>query len=110
LVVDVCILLLGGRGVLKLGAYDVSLFGGDVGEDVEEVGRCGDNGGQGAGAIGIKAWGGAITIWAGVVLGVVRTIEIVLDDLVGSDDVDLIGVVDLRPISNGEGRGDNKCW
>jgi hypothetical protein len=36
-----------------------------------------------------------ITTWAGVVLGVVRTVEVVQNDLVGSDDVDLIGVANL---------------
>jgi hypothetical protein len=36
-----------------------------------------------------------ITIWAEVVLGVVRTVEVVLNDLVGGDDIDLIGVVNL---------------
>jgi hypothetical protein len=38
----------------------------------------------------------------------VGTIKIVLDDLVGDGNIDLVGVVDLRPISNGEGRGDDK--
>jgi hypothetical protein len=62
----------------------------------------------GQGAIGIGMWGRAITTWARIVLGVVRTIEVVLDDLVGSGDVDLIGIVDLGPIGNGEGRGDDE--
>jgi hypothetical protein len=44
LLVDVLVLVFGGRGVLELRAYYVSLFGGDVGKDVEEVGRGGDDG------------------------------------------------------------------
>jgi hypothetical protein len=36
------------------------------------------------------------------------TIEIVLNDLVGSDDVDLVDVINLGPVGNGESRGDNK--
>jgi hypothetical protein len=52
--------------------------------------------------------GGAITTQAGVIPGVVRTVEIVLDDLVGGSDVDLVSVVDLRPVGNGEGRGDDE--
>jgi hypothetical protein len=44
LVVDVDVLVLGGQEVLKLRAYDVSLLGGDVGKDMEEV-RQGCNGG-----------------------------------------------------------------
>jgi hypothetical protein len=51
-----------------------------------------------------------ITTWAGVVPGVVGTIEVVLDDLVGSGDVDLVGVVDLRPVSNRKGGGDDEGW
>jgi hypothetical protein len=42
--VDVCVLMFGGRGVLKLRAYNVSLFDGDVGKDVEEVGQGGNDG------------------------------------------------------------------
>jgi hypothetical protein len=77
-----------------LGAYNVSLLGGKVGEDVEEVGQ-GCNEGWGQGAIGIKMQGKAITTRAGVVPYVVGTIEIVLDNLVGSSNVDLVGVVNL---------------
>jgi hypothetical protein len=106
--VDVGILVFRGWGILKLGAYNVSLFGSNIGKDVEEVGWGGNDGGRGQGAIGIKACGGAITIWAGVIPSVVRTIEVVLDDLVGSGNVDLISVVDLGPIGNREGGGDDK--
>jgi hypothetical protein len=49
-----------------------------------------------------------ITIWAGVIPGVVGTIEVVLDDLVGGSDVDLVSVVNLGPIGNREGGGDDK--
>jgi hypothetical protein len=51
--------MFGGQGVLKLGAYDVSLSGGDIGENVEEVGQGGDDGGQGSGAV--EAYSGAFT-------------------------------------------------
>jgi hypothetical protein len=94
--VDIGILVLGSWGVLKLRAYDVSLLGSDVSKDMEKVGWGGDGGwGWQWGAVGVGAWGGAITSWAGVVLGVVRTIKIVLNDLVGSSNIDLVGVVDL---------------
>jgi hypothetical protein len=36
------ILVLRGQGVLKLGAYNISLLGGNVGKDVEKVGWGGD--------------------------------------------------------------------
>jgi hypothetical protein len=71
---DVGILVFGGWGVLKLGAYYVSLLRGDVSEDVEEIGWGGDDGGRGAGAIFVAARGEAVTAWAWVVPGVVRTI------------------------------------
>jgi hypothetical protein len=80
--------------VLKLGAYYISLLGSNISKNVEEVGW---GGGKrwGWGAIGVKTWGDMITTQAGVVLGVVRTIEIVLDDLVGGSDIDLINIVNL---------------
>jgi hypothetical protein len=106
--VDVLVLVFGGWGVLKLQAYDISLFGSDVGKDVEEVGQGSNDGGWRAGAICIAARSEAVTSWTGVVPGVVGTIQVVLDDLVGSGNVDLIGVVDLRPVGNGKGGGDNK--
>jgi hypothetical protein len=106
--VDVGVLMFWGQGVLKLRAYYVSLLGGNIGEDVEEVGWGGDNGGQGQGAIGVRARGRVITTWAGVIPGVVGTIEVVLDNLVGGSNIDLIGVVDLRPVGNRESGGDDK--
>jgi hypothetical protein len=105
--VDVFVLMLGGWGILKLGALNISLLGGNVGEDMKEV-RWGGNDGWGRGAVGVKAHGRAITTWAGVVPGVVGTIEVVLDNLIGSGDIDLVDVVDLRPVGNREGRGDDK--
>jgi hypothetical protein len=92
--VNVGILILGGQGILKLRAYDVSLLGGKVSKNMEEVGQ-GCDGGWGQGAVGVEAWGGAITSWARVIPGVVRTIEVVLDNLVGGDNINLVGVVDL---------------
>jgi hypothetical protein len=106
--VDVHILVFGGRGVLKLWAYDVSLLGGDVGDDVKEVGQGGNDGGWGLGAVDVTVLGEMITSWAGVVLGIVGAIKVVLDNLVGGGDVDLISVVDLRPVGNGKGGGDDK--
>jgi hypothetical protein len=46
---------------LGAGGYYVSLFGGDIGENVEEVGQ-GSDGGWGQGAVGIEAQGNMITI------------------------------------------------
>jgi hypothetical protein len=93
---------------LKLRAYDVSLFGSNIGKDVKEVGRGGDDRGRGAGAIGVEVRDEVVTTWTWVVPGVVGTIQVFLDDLVSGGDVDLIGVVDLRPVGNRKGRGDNK--
>jgi hypothetical protein len=106
--VDVGILVFGGQRILELGAYNVSLLGGNVGKDMEEVGWGGNDRGWEWGAIDIKAQGRAITTWARVVPGVVGTIEVVLDDLVGGSNVDLVSVVDLGPISNRKGRGDDE--
>jgi hypothetical protein len=71
---DVGVLVFGGRGILKLRAFNVSLLGGNVGEDVEEVWWGGDNGGWGAGTVVVVACGEAITSWAGIVPGVVGTV------------------------------------
>jgi hypothetical protein len=84
---------------LKLWAFDVSLLRGDVGKDVEEVGQ-GDSGvredgggDEGRGAVLVKMR--AVAIWAWIVPGVVRTVEKVLDDLIGGGEVLLINVIDL---------------
>ena len=42
---------------------------------------------------------------AGVVPGVVRTVEEVLDDLVGGGDIELINIIKLGPEGGGKGRG-----
>jgi hypothetical protein len=42
--VNVGVLVLRGQGVLKLGAYNISLLGSDVGKDMEEVGQGGNRG------------------------------------------------------------------
>jgi hypothetical protein len=91
---DVGVLMFGGWEVLKLGAYYISLLGGDVGKDMKEVGW-GCDGGQGQGAIGVGMWGEMITTQAEVVPGVVGTIEVVLYDLVSGGNIDLIGIVNL---------------
>ena len=49
-----------------------------------------------AGGVAIRAW---------IVLGVVRAIEEVLNDLVGGGDVYLIDVINLRPGGNRKGGG-----
>jgi hypothetical protein len=98
--VDVGVLMFRGQGVLKLGAYDVSLFGGDIGKDVKEVGQGGDDGGQGAGAVFVAACSEAVTTWARVIPGVMGAIQVVLNDLVSGGDVNLVGVVDLGPVGN----------
>jgi hypothetical protein len=60
------------------------------------------------GAIGVVMQGGMVTTQARVVPGVVGTIEVVLNDLVSGSNIDLIGVVNLRPIGNRESGGDNE--
>ena len=82
---------------------------GDVGEDMEEIGGGVDtidsDEGRGRGnAVTFTGRAGAIER-AGVVPGVVRTVEKVLDDLVGSSDVELINVIKLGPRGGGKGRG-----
>jgi hypothetical protein len=41
--VDIDVLVLGGQGIQKLGAYYISLLGSNISEDMEEVGQ-GDDG------------------------------------------------------------------
>ena len=81
----------------------------DVGEDMEEVGRGvdaidGDERRGGGNAVTFTSGAGAIE-GAGVIPGVVRTVEKVLYHLVGGGDVKLINVVNLRPRDSGEGGG-----
>ena len=84
-------------------------MGGNVGEDVEEVWRGVDtiDSDERRGrrnAVTFASGAGAIKR-AGVVPGVVRTVEKVLDDLVGGGDVELVSVVKLGPRGGGEGGG-----
>ena len=64
----------------------------------------GDDGRDGGNAVTFSSGAGAIE-GAGVIPGVVRTVEEVLDDLVGSGDVQLVNIVNLGPRDSGEGRG-----
>ena len=84
----------------------------ELGKNVEEVGR-GDgqvrkDEGRGSDR-NRQEWDGrgwaaaGLSVEGRVVSGVVGTVEEILDDLVGSGDVDLINVVDGRP------RGDREC-
>ena len=89
---------------------------GEVGEDVEEVGRGdrwiredegrGDNGnrgerdGRGRAAARMGGGGG---IGGRVIPGIVWAIEEVLNDLLGGDNVNLVDVVDGGPRGDGEG-------
>ena len=41
----------------------------------------------------------------GIIPGVARTVEEVLDNLVGGGDIELVSVVKLRPRGGGEGGG-----
>ena len=79
--------------------------------NVKEVGRGvdaldGDDGRDGGNAVMFASGAGAIKR-AGVVPGVVRTVEEVLYHLVGGGDVKLVDVVNLRPRDSGEGGGGN---
>ena len=85
---------------------------GELGKNVEEVGwgdgwvgkdegrggdgnwRERDGGGRAAARRGVGGW---------VIPGVVGTVEEILNDLLGGDDVDLVDVVDGGPRGNGEG-------
>jgi hypothetical protein len=99
--VGVLVLVLGLAGVLKLRAFYVSLLGGDVGEDVEEVwrgdGGVGEDGGRdkGRGTVLVETRDGAVAIRTWIVPGVVRTVEEVLDDLGSGGEVLLVDVIDL---------------
>ena len=78
---------------------------------MEEVGRCvntidSDDGRDGGNAVTFVSGAGAIKR-AGVVPGVVRTVEEVLYHLVGGGDVELVNVVNLRPRDSREGGGGN---
>ena len=79
---------------------------------MEEVGRGvdavdGDEGRGGGNAVTFTSGAGAIE-GAWVIPGVMRTVEEVLDDLVGGGDVKLINVIKLGPGGSGEGgRGDD---
>ena len=87
-------------------------MGGDVSEDVKEVGRGvntvdGDERRGRGNAVTFTSGARAIE-GGGIVPGVVRTVEEVLDDLVGGGDVELVNVVKLGPRSGREGgRGDD---
>ena len=76
---------------------------------MEEVGRGvdaidGNEGGGGGNTVAFAS--GAVAIErAWVIPGVVRTVEEVLDDLVGGGDVELINVIKLGPRGGGKGGG-----
>ena len=74
----------------------------DVGRGVDAVD--GDDGRDGGNAVSFLSGAGAIE-GTGVVPGVVRTVEKVLDDLVGGGDVELVSVVKLGPRGGGVGGG-----
>ena len=85
---------------------------GNVGEDVEEVGRGvdtvdSDERRSRGNAVSFASGAGAVKR-AWVIPSVVRTVEEVLDDLVGGGDVELVNVVKLGPRGGGKGgRGDD---
>ena len=64
----------------------------------------GDEGRGGGNAVTFASGAGAIK-GGGIVPGVVRTVEEVLDDLVGGGDVELVGIVKLGPGGGGKGGG-----
>ena len=76
---------------------------------MEEVGRgvdADDNDERRGRGNAVTFTGGAGAIKrAGVVPGIVRTVEEVLDDLVGGGNVELVNVVKLGPRGGGEGGG-----
>ena len=63
-----------------------------------------DDGGDGGNTVMFVSGAGAVKR-AGVIPGVVRTVEKVLDDLVGGGNIELIDVIKLGPRGSGKGRG-----
>ena len=128
LLVDVHILGLR-VGVFKLRTREVVLLGSDVGENLKEIGRGGNKGGRGGsnrddgqrindewGQEGGRANGGVgedrdgeqgrcIADWTWVVPSVIGAIEEILNDLVGSGNIDLVNVLNLRPRGDRQGGG-----
>ena len=84
-------------------------MGGDVGKNVEEVGwgvDAIDGEERQGGGNAVTFTGGARAVKrAWVVPGVTRTVEKVLDNLVGSGNVELVDVIKLGPRGGGEGGG-----
>ena len=74
----------------------------EIGRGVDTVDRGERRGG--GNAVTFASGAGAIK-GAGVVSGVVGTVEEVLDDLVGGGDIELINIVKLGPRGSGKGRG-----
>ena len=74
----------------------------EVGQGVDAI--VSNKGRGGGNAITFTGGAGAVKR-AEVVPGVVRTVEKVLDDLVGGGDVELINVIKLRPRGGGKGGG-----
>ena len=76
----------------------------EVGQGVDAIDS--DNGGDRGNAVMFASGAGAIKR-AGVVPGVVGTIEEVLDNLIGSSDIELINIIKLGPRGSGKGGGGN---
>ena len=107
--VDVGVLSFVGGRVLELRALNISLLHSDIGENMEEIGWGvdaidSDDGGDRGNTVTFTSGAGAIE-GTGVVPSVVRTVEEVLDNLVGGSDVQLIDIVNLGPRDGGEGGG-----
>ena len=88
----------------------------ELSKDVEEVGRGDGRIGKDEGRRGDRngsEWdgrsraaagmGGGRSVGGGIVPGIVGTVEEVLDHLLGSDDIDLVDVVNGGPRGDGEG-------
>ena len=84
---------------------------GELGKNVEEVGRGDGWVGKDEGRGGDRNWqeqdrrgraAAGLSVGGRVVPGVVGTVEEILDDLVGGGDVDLINVVNGGPRGDGE--------
>ena len=74
----------------------------EIGQGVNAID--GDDGRDGGNTIMFTSGAGAIE-GAGIVPGVVETVEEVLDDLVGGGNVQLVDVVNLGPRDSREGGG-----